>query len=58
MAAKGPKSVINMTEAGFRLAARTDLPLRVFGRRGRYAGTIPASQFQQVLDAISKTRHE
>jgi len=50
--------VINMTEASFRHAARTGLPLRVFGRRGRYAGTVPATQFQQVLDAISKTRHE
>ncbi len=50
--------VINLTEAGFRIAARTGLPLRVFGRRGRYAGTVPAQQFQQVLDAISKTRHE
>lgn len=50
--------VINLTEASFRMAARTGLPLRVFGRRGRYAGTVPAAQFQQVLDVISKTRHE
>ena len=50
--------VINLIEASFRQAARTGLPLQVFGRRGRYAGTVPASQFQQVLDAISKTRHE
>lgn len=50
--------VINLNEASFRIAARTDLPLRVFGRRGRYACTVPAAQFQQVLDAISKIGHE
>lgn len=44
--------VIHLTEAAFRAAARTGLPLRVQGRRGRYEGTVPALLFQQVLDAL------
>lgn len=44
--------VIHLTEAAFRTAARTGLPLRVQGRRGRYEGTVPAVLFQQVLAAM------
>ena len=44
--------VIHLTEAAFRAAARTGLPLRVQGRRGRYEGTVPAVLFQQVLAAM------
>ena len=41
--------VIHLTEAAFRAAARTGLPLRVQGRRGRYEGTVPAALFARVL---------
>ena len=41
--------VIHLTEAAFHAAARTGLPLRVEGRRGRYQGTVPGSLFQAVL---------
>jgi hypothetical protein len=44
--------VIHLTEAAFRAAARTGLPVRVFGRRGRYEGVVPGVLFQQVLDAL------
>ena len=44
--------VIHLTEAAFRAAALTGLPLRVQGRRGRYEGTVPAILFQQVLAAM------
>ena len=40
---------IHLTEAAFHAAARTGLPLRVEGRRGRYEGTVPGSLFQTVL---------
>lgn len=41
--------VIHLTEAAFHTAARTGLPLRVQGRRGRYEGTVPAALFARVL---------
>ena len=44
--------VIHLSEGAFRAAARTGLPLRVQGRRGRYEGTVPAALFQQVLAAM------
>lgn len=43
--------VIHLTEGAFRAAARTGLPLRVQGRRGRYHGVVPPHLFQQVLDS-------
>ena len=42
--------VIHLSGAAFQIAARTGLPLRVQGRRGRYEGTVPARLFQQVLE--------
>ncbi len=42
--------VIHLTEAAFRTAARTGLPLRVQGRRGRYEGIVPGILFRQVLN--------
>lgn len=44
--------VIHLTEAAFRAASRTGLPVRVFGRRGRYAGVVPGPLFESVLDAL------
>jgi len=44
--------VIHLTEPAFRAAARTGLPLRVQGRRGRYSGTVPAALFQDILAAL------
>lgn len=44
--------VIHLTESAFRAAARTGLPLRVQGRRGRYHGVVPGHLFAQVLDAL------
>jgi hypothetical protein len=41
--------VIHLTEAEFRNAARSGLPLRVFGRRGRYAGFVPPEPLQRLL---------
>ncbi|WP_373635547.1 hypothetical protein [Yoonia sp. SS1-5] len=41
--------IIKLTPAAFRLAARTGLPIRVQGRRGRYEGTVPGWLFQRVL---------
>ncbi|WP_439155616.1 hypothetical protein [Yoonia sp.] len=46
--------VIPLTESAFRAAARTGLPLRVQGRRGRYHGVVPATLLQQVLDASDR----
>lgn len=43
--------VIYLSESAFRAAAVTGLPIRVFGRRGRYEGTAPGWLFQRVLDA-------
>lgn len=40
---------ITLSEATFRMAATTGLPLRVWGLRGRYDGTIPAADFARVL---------
>lgn len=45
--------VIHMTEESFVLAARTGLPLRVFGRRARYTGVVPPELFQQVLNTLN-----
>ena len=44
--------VIHLTETAFRAAARTGLPLRVHGRRGRYSGIVPAALFQDILAAM------
>ena len=41
---------ITLSEAAFRLAAVTGLPLRVWGVRGRYDGTVPAEAFARVLE--------
>ncbi|WP_296373503.1 hypothetical protein [Yoonia sp.] len=50
--------LIPLTEAAFRAAARTGLPLRVQGRRGRYHGLVPPDLLQQVLDANDRlTKH-
>lgn len=40
---------IYMTEAAFRIAARTGLPLRIQGRRGRYRAEVPAALFAELL---------
>ncbi len=40
---------IHLSEATFRAAARTGLPLRVWGQRGRYEGIVPAEAFARVL---------
>ncbi|MEJ8560955.1 hypothetical protein QTO30_06790 [Yoonia sp. GPGPB17] len=40
---------IHMTEAAFRIASQTGMPLRVQGRRGRYEATVPPSLFAAVL---------
>ncbi len=42
--------MIHLTEAAFRTAAGTGLPLRVEGRRGRYEGIVPGILFRQVLN--------
>jgi hypothetical protein len=42
---------IPLSAASFEIAARTGLPLRVFGNRGRYEGVVPATLFQTVLSA-------
>ena len=44
--------VIVMSEQAFRVASQTGLPLRIQGRRGRYAATVPATLFQEILGAI------
>jgi len=41
--------VIHLTEAAFRAAARTGLPIRVQGRRGRYDGVAPGWLFQRAM---------
>lgn len=41
---------IYLTEAAFRIAARTGLPLRIQGRRGRYSAQVPAALFAELLD--------
>ncbi len=40
---------IHLSKATFHAAARSGLPLRVYGLRGRYEGTIPARAFADVL---------
>lgn len=44
--------VIHLTEAEFRNAASSGLSLRVFGRRGRYSGTVPPASLQMLLREI------
>lgn len=44
--------VITLSETAFRLAAQTGLPLRVWGLRGRYDGTVPAEAFARVLAKV------
>lgn len=46
---KAEVGVINLSATTFAIAARTGLPLRVWGARGRAAGTIPAEAFTKVL---------
>lgn len=46
--------VIVLSEAAFRAAARTGLPLRVQGRRGRYHGIVPPDLLQKVLNASDR----
>lgn len=41
--------VITLSEQAFRIASRTGLPLRAWGQRGRYEGTVPAEAFSRVL---------
>ena len=41
--------VITLSEDAFRLAATTGLPIRAWGLRGRYDGTVPAEAFARVL---------
>ena len=48
--------VVTLSEAAFRAAATTGLPLRVWGQRGRYDGTIPAEAFARVLAAADAVR--
>jgi hypothetical protein len=43
---------IVMSEQAFRMASQTGLPLRVQGRRGRYAATVPAILFQDILGKL------
>ncbi|WP_394152692.1 hypothetical protein [Loktanella salsilacus] len=45
--------VITLTEAAFHIAAQSGLPLRVWGQRGRYEGTVPAEAFLRVLAAVN-----
>ena len=40
---------IVLSRDAFTLAARTGLPLRIWGQRGRYEGTVPAEAFARVL---------
>ena len=44
--------VITLGETAFRLAAQAGLPLRVWGLRGRYDGTVPAEAFARVLAKV------
>ena len=44
--------VIIMSEQAFRTASQTGLSLRVQGRRGRYAATVPAPLFQDILGTM------
>lgn len=46
--------VIALTEETFRIATRTGLPLRAWGKRGRYDGTVPAEAFARVLAQADK----
>ena len=48
--------VITLSEAAFRTAAVTGLPVRAWGLRGRYAGTVPAEAFARVLAAADAIR--
>ncbi|MFZ3581277.1 hypothetical protein ACOI1H_03775 [Loktanella sp. DJP18] len=41
--------IITLSERAFRTAAVTGLPLRAWGLRGRYDGTVPAEAFARVL---------
>ncbi len=43
--------VLTLSEQSFRIAATVGLPLRVWGLRGRYDGTVPAESFVRVLVA-------
>ena len=47
--------VIHLTEAEFRNAAKSGLPLRIFGRRGRYHGTVSPALLQTLLAQIDAT---
>ena len=40
---------ITLSEAAFRIAATTGLPIRAWGLRGRYEGVVPAEAFARVL---------
>lgn len=41
--------VIALPEGAFTMAERTGLPLRIWGQRGRYSGTVPAALFRDTL---------
>ncbi|SHE64010.1 hypothetical protein SAMN05444339_101949 [Loktanella atrilutea] len=45
---------ITLNARAFRLAAVTGLPLRVWGRRGWYEGTVPAEAFARVLAMVER----
>lgn len=44
--------VIHLTQEQFRTIARTGLRLQVFGRRGRYFGTVPPEPLRAILAHI------
>ena len=46
---KAELGIITLDRESFALAARTGLPLHIWGLRGRYDGTVPAEAFARVL---------
>ena len=48
--------VVTLSESAFRAAATAGLPVRAWGQRGRYDGTIPAEAFARVLAAADRPR--
>ncbi|MEY1555080.1 hypothetical protein AB3Y40_05545 [Yoonia sp. R2331] len=46
---------VHLSEATFRAAARSGLPLRVWGLRGRAEGIVPAEAFVRVLAQLRQT---
>ena len=54
---KAEVGAIHLSPASFRAAARAGLPLRIWGKRGRYHGIVPAEAFARVLAQVRIAPH-